>query len=129
MAQRLYLVRGIPGSGKTTLAKAIADATKASHWETDRFFYQCGGYLFNPKKLKVAHSWCQTMVEIDLAAGMSVVVSNTFVKRWELTAYYDIARKINSGIEIIEIVCKGEWPNKHNVPEEVVRRMRESWED
>jgi len=56
---KLTLIRGLPGSGKSTLARKL----DAIHIEADQFFIQQNGvYLFNPKKLKAAHEWCQSVV-------------------------------------------------------------------
>jgi adenylylsulfate kinase-like enzyme len=48
MNKNLYLLRGIPGAGKSTLAKQFGD----SHFETDRFFMVDGEYKFDPTNIK-----------------------------------------------------------------------------
>ena len=60
MNKNLYLLRGIPGAGKSTLAKQLGD----SHFETDGFFMVDGEYKFDPTKLRKAHEWCQSQVEL-----------------------------------------------------------------
>ena len=62
MNKNLYLLRGIPGAGKSTLAKQLGD----SHFETDGFFMVDGEYKFDPTKLREAHQWCQSQVELAM---------------------------------------------------------------
>ena len=55
----LILLRGLPGAGKSTLAKMMSD----SHYEADMYFTNDEGeYHFDPLKLKQAHQWCQDQV-------------------------------------------------------------------
>lgn len=118
---RLFLVRGVPGSGKTTYAKTL---DIADHYEADMWFDQNGGY--DPKKIKQAHEWCQDRAIESMRAGCDVVVSNTFTRLWEMQPYKDAAEKL--GVKIIECVMTGEWKNVHGVPDDKVREMRERFE-
>ena len=44
----LFILRGLPGSGKTTLAKSIG----AVHFEADMYFMEGNEYKFDVTKLK-----------------------------------------------------------------------------
>lgn len=121
---KLTIIRGLPGSGKSTLAKKI----DAIHFEADMYFVNYKGeYKFNPSKIKLAHKWCQKEVELTLAGGESVVVSNTFTQRWEMQPYLDMAKKLGAEVEAIK--CTGDYGNIHGVPEDAIQRMRDRWED
>ena len=49
--KNLYLLRGLPGSGKSTLSTQLG----GSHFETDKYFVgENGEYNFDPSKLKEA---------------------------------------------------------------------------
>ena len=61
-----------------------------------------------------------------MQVGRDVVVSNTFTRLWEMKPYKDAARKL--GVEVVERVMTGEWPNSHGVPADKVRQMRERFE-
>lgn len=117
---KITLIRGVPGSGKTTLAKTLS----THHFEADMFFDMNGGY--NPQKIKAAHLWCQGKAFAALAEGHHVVVSNTFTRRWEMEPYIKAAKTV--GAEVEEIICTGTWPNVHGVPPEKVEQMRERFE-
>lgn len=127
MAQKLILIRGLPGSGKSTLAKKLATELHAAHLEADMYFInEQGEYLFDAEKLPQAHSWCQTSTEQELMQGRTVIVANTFVRRWEMDAYYQLATKLNVPIEVR--VCTGRYKNIHGVSEQTISKMRQRWQ-
>lgn len=125
---KLTIIRGIPGSGKSTMAKKmINDGQADSHWETDMFFLnEKGEYIFDRNQLSDAHRKCQEKVRQDLEYNRRVIVSNTFVKKWEMQPYIDMAKELDVRFEIL--TAKGEFQNTHGVPEEVIVRMKNNWE-
>ena len=84
---RIILVRGIPGSGKTTIAKEFKGFT---HLESDMFFEKNGIYVYDHLKIKQAHDWCISSAKNALDRGERVVVSNTFIRLYELKRYIDL---------------------------------------
>lgn len=120
----LTLIRGLPGSGKSTLAKTIP----AVHLEADMYFVnEQGEYQYRPEEIGDAHQWCQQQTDYWLQQGKSVVVSNTFVKQWEMTVYKKLARKHKAKLNII--VCRELYGNIHGVDDEVIERMRKDWQE
>ena len=56
---KLYILRGIPGSGKSTYGKKIVDSAidagfSAIKFEADDFFMKDGKYNWNPKLIGMA---------------------------------------------------------------------------
>jgi predicted kinase len=125
---QLIIIRGIPGSGKSTKAREIISEREGSvdHFEADMFFERDGEYRFDPTKLKDAHEWCQNQTRASLEAGRDVIVSNTFVKRWEAQPYLDMAEELGADVKII--ICKGEYGSVHGVPEDRIQIMKENFE-
>jgi predicted kinase len=120
---KLLVIRGIPGSGKTTLAKQFEGFF---HVEADMYFMHNGEYQFVPADVPKAHDWCQKQAARALERGDSVVVSNTFSRKWEIEPYAEMARKLNVEFEVIQ--CNGRYSNVHNVPNHVIDRMLDRWE-
>lgn len=122
--KELFLLRGVPGSGKTTLAKSLG----GSHMEADKYFMDMGEYKFDATKLKEAHAWCQNAVKVWMVNSTEkVVVSNTFTQEKELEPYYQLAEKY--GYKVFSLIVENrhgesEDTNTHNVPKETIQKMR-----
>ena len=121
----LLILRGLPGSGKTTLAKKIKEQMDFEHYEADMFFEdsETGEYKFDREKLSEAHEWCFNKVKEALEAGKNVIVANTFSRKWEYEKYLDLPYE-----DILIYTCEGNYENIHNVPQEAIDKMRERWE-
>lgn len=118
----LVLIRGLPGAGKSTMAKVLA-LVGYVHFEADMFFVKDGTYCYDRTRIRDAHAWCQNMTREALRAGQRTVVSNTFTQRREIEPYLQMSRNVR----IIE--ARGTWPNEHGVPDETLRVMAERWEE
>ncbi|MCG6228397.1 ATP-binding protein [Vibrio furnissii] len=123
MTLTLTLIRGLPGSGKSTLAKTLPGV----HLEADMFFVNAQGeYHYRPEWIGKAHAWCQQACERELAQGNSVVVANTFVRHWEMSAYKKLARTYRA--KLVIQVCRGNFQNIHGVEPATIERMRQQWQ-
>jgi predicted kinase len=121
---KLTLICGLPGSGKSTMARKIAIDTGALHVEADMWVDYSKRY--DPDAVKRAHAICQSQARRALQYGGSVVVSNTFTQRWEMQRYIDTAKLL--GVDVVVKACEGNWENIHGVPENAISRMRSRWE-
>ena len=106
---RLILIRGLPGSGKSTKAKVLA-LIGYEHYEADMFFVRQGRYIYDASRIREAHAWCQAATRRALAQGRNVVVSNTFTRLNELAPYLDMT----DSVRVIE--AQGGWKSIHDVP-------------
>ncbi|MEZ9036427.1 AAA family ATPase [Vibrio cyclitrophicus] len=123
MTQKLTLIRGIPGSGKTTHAKSL----DAKLVEADQFFIDKDGrYQYDNAQIKDAHNWCKLETKRLLSAGYSVVVANTFIKNWEMKFYKSLAGDMGLLFQVLEM--DGNYQNLHGVPDLVVTRMASQFE-
>ena len=132
MEKTLYIVRGLPGSGKSTFAtKLVGDDFLVC--EADKYFTDAdGNYNFDVTKIKDAHKWCQDRVETYMKDSMvndqfyrEVAVSNTFTQEWEMKPYFGLAEKY--GYKVFCVVVENVHNGKsiHNVPIEKINEMRD----
>jgi predicted kinase len=130
MEKMLYIVRGIPGSGKSTFAKNLVGEKDYCHKEADMFFVdRDGNYNFEPSKIKDAHQWCQEEMDFLMRLEHSpVVVSNTFTQEWELQPYYELAIKYGYYVTSIIVENRHGGVNEHGVPEDKIELMRNRFE-
>lgn len=149
--RELILIRGLPGSGKSTLAKSIRWVTaEPIHLEADMYFHPLISglqgpvaadeydlyspdnrdvwvYNFVPSQIPNAHAWCQNAARYWLKTGRSIVVSNTFTRMFEMKPYIDMAREFDAQLTVIK--CEGQYGNIHNVPDGVIQKMKDRWEE
>jgi predicted kinase len=125
----LILLRGLPGAGKTTVAKMMVNEDYC-HKEADMFFVDHeGNYNFELSKIKDAHAWCQEEVEFLLKLEHSpVVVSNTFTQEWEMDAYYKLAEKYGYRVVSMIVENRHNGKNLHGVPDDKLEIMKKRFE-
>ena len=125
MTKKLFIVRGLPGSGKSTFAKTLAELTGASHFEADMYFIDSeGNYNFDAGKLYQAHKWCQDNVENTMTFGKPVIVSNTSTTEKEVKTYTDLAEK--HGYTVVSLIVENRHggSNIHGVPADRLEAMK-----
>jgi ABC-type glutathione transport system ATPase component len=130
MKKILYLLRGVPGSGKSTVAQNIG----GTHFETDKYFMVDGEYKFDPTKLKQYHQMCQDEVNLAMIQNHTahlndvIVVSNTFTQEWEMKPYFDLVKTY--GYQVFSLIVENRHGglNQHGVPEDKVQIMKDRFE-
>lgn len=145
----LIIVRGIPGSGKSTMAKDLGKGGEV--FSTDDYEglydYSVNPPAINGKLVPEAHAWNQKRAEEAMSKGITpVVIDNTHIQKWEARPYveaanrhgYDMSVQMPDGMfeltsstpeKTEELLTKFHARNQHGVPLEVLKRMLSSWED
>lgn len=120
----LYILRGLPGSGKTTFAKTLSDALACPMYAADDYFESLDGYKFDPSKLSAAHEWCQWAVGDALAEHDSVIVHNTCTRDEDVNRYIEIAKAYNHRWTVITIEHRHDGRTVHgDIPLKTMHRM------
>jgi predicted kinase len=123
--KQLILLRGLPGSGKSTFAKTLGGI----HIEADQYFMQDGEYKFDASKLKQAHNWCKLRVEHSMEDGVDkITVSNTFTQEWEMDAYFELAEKYGYQTSCLIVENRHDSKNIHGCPDDKIEQMRNRFE-
>lgn len=139
MKKTLILIRGASGSGKSTMAKNIIDSLNTppylselnvKHFEADQYFTKNGTYAFDPKQLPEAHRECFESTKNALNDNETniVIVTNTFVKKWEIKPYIDLANSMDN-VDLKIWRMETQYENTHGVPQEKVEKQRNNMED
>lgn len=124
--KELMLLRGLPGSGKSTFAKLFKTI---EHYEADMFFMRGNGYEFDGSKLKEAHAWCQDLVLMAMKRSEpSIVVSNTFTQEWEMDVYYKLAEQYGYRVHSLIVENRHNGVNEHGVPDNKLEQMKNRFE-
>lgn len=133
---KLFIIRGIPGSGKSTFAEHLInkllrfgyDEQDIVHAEADMYFIDdAGNYNFDDSKLAIAHQTCYDKIENALKANKIAIVSNTFVDANSVDKYVKLGEKYDAEITIYRRTA--EYKSIHNVPIEVINKMKHNFAD
>jgi len=126
MEKILYIVRGIPGSGKSTFAKQLT----SNVFEADHYFYDNdGNYNFIPSEIKNAHKECNQFVKYAMESSIEkIAVSNTFTQEWEMEPYFELAKKYGYKVFTIIVENRHGGTNVHSVPEDKLEQMKNRFE-
>ena len=138
MTKICYILRGLPGTGKSMLARKLASAQAI--FSTDSYFMVEGEYLFDPKLLGKYHArnLADATAFMERFAPHSTpaicVIDNTNTQHWEYEKYIQSAENNGFMVQVITI----DWDakdiplyaerNSHGVPIEAIYRMAARWE-
>jgi predicted kinase len=129
----LILLRGIPGSGKSTLGEIILQTPQQQNPDVlsaDNFFVdENGKYNFDASKLKEAHNMCQQKCAERMRLEFSkIVVANTFTQEWEMQPYFEMANRYGYRIHTLIVENRHGSKNVHNVPDDKLEQMKDRFE-
>lgn len=121
---RLQIIRGLPGSGKTTLA--LKRYSHLMRIETDMFFYRQGAYRFTLENNRNAVKWFNLAISRLCSTGMDFVATGVFAAHTER-----LAHAINCGIaygyDVYVKTLTNRYKGIHAVPEEHYNAMKEAF--
>lgn len=137
---RVVILRGIPGSGKSTWTEknlGLQDLVSSA----DRFMVdEKGQYDFSRDKLDDVHRKCLKRFVLGITPSSSegpfagppnVVVDNTNTLFEHMKIYLDLARAFSCGIRIVRMDCPidvARARQRHAVPIQTLERMQRNLE-
>ncbi len=131
MDLEVILMRGLPGSGKSTWIQSLRGKTSLHVVSADLFFMNAqGNYEFKQEKIAEAHNQCLCEF-VDVCQEQraeTIIVDNTNIATWEISPYYRLAEIFGYIPRIVRMECssveKAFRRQKHGVPLELMYKMR-----
>jgi predicted kinase len=113
----LILIRGIPGSGKTFLARKILARSNCKHLEVNMYLERDGEWKYDKQSLKEGHIWCSEQAAEYLDTGHNVIVSNCFISEYSMSIYAQIAAMRGAQLTILDAprAWDVDYAEKHNI--------------
>ncbi|XP_042869364.1 2',3'-cyclic-nucleotide 3'-phosphodiesterase-like isoform X2 [Penaeus japonicus] len=134
----MFIMKGLPGSGKSTIVKSIQSVYKDSVvCSADFYFMRSGKYKFRADKLKQAHQACQNKATASASRGMNVIIiDNTNVRNWEMKFYLHLA----SEYLYVPVIVEPQTPwcrdahelaerNSHGVEKSIIEQKVKSYQE
>jgi len=127
----MFIMRGLPGCGKDTLARSMGCKTVSAD---DYFVSSDGLYNFKPSELSKAHGACfsRAMIHCEQLAygrGVPFAVCNTNTTAWEISPYLMLAQHYERRALILDFhpypdIWLYAHRNTHGVPMSAIKQMR-----
>ncbi|TGN19810.1 AAA family ATPase [Leptospira idonii] len=122
----LILLRGLPGSGKSSLAKILSEDGKYPVFSVDRYFTDpiTGIYEFRYQENHLAYRACES----DTRSAMEnvvpkIFVDNTFTMEWEMKPYFLLASEYDYTVFTMTLENRHEGENIHGITDDQMKKM------
>jgi len=136
----VIFLRGISGSGKSYLCKALSDLLGSEttvSFSADTYFISDGIYKFDISKASEAHKNCVNSMEkaLKMPNIRYIIMDNTHTRLWHLSNAEKVAQDYGARLYYLDIIV----PDKahfllchkrqcHNVPEGILYDQWTNWE-
>jgi len=122
MEKNLIILRGLQGSGKSTVAKLFGTKAICS---ADDYFMRGGVYKWYGAGLYKAHMWCiRKCKRFMKKQAPAIVIDNTNVKGRDLKPHADLARQFGYKVHSIIVENRHGGVNTHDVNENTIEKLR-----
>ncbi|PJZ54204.1 AAA family ATPase [Leptospira adleri] len=122
----LILIRGLPGAGKSALAKLLSENGKYPVFSVDDYFTdpETKEYRFRYAENHLAYKSCEERTQKAMEErSTKIFVDNTFTLSWEMEPYFKMASKWNYTVYVFTVENYHNGKNIHSIEEEQLLKM------
>lgn len=125
--QRVILVCGVPGSGKTTFAKTLADGTDYVHLDIDDFYAKINGDSKDrSNKFEVWQEFFR-QIHLNQQAGNSVIVDTMALTAYDRREFVEWFPEFDEHVLVFidapcDVCIKNVSKRARTIPEDVIRK-------
>lgn len=125
----LYLLRGVPGAGKSTLAQQLSVLLGEPYFEADMYHLDMDGvYQWQSENLSASHAWCERQILAQLQAGKAAIVANTFSTEAQMAPYLMMAQEHGYQVHSLVVENRHGGHNQHQVDDDTILAMKQRFE-
>ncbi|KAL7636013.1 UNVERIFIED_CONTAM: hypothetical protein RMT77_013831 [Armadillidium vulgare] len=134
----MVIMKGLPGSGKSTIVNALSSFYPWSVvCSADKFFQKHNTYKFDSNKLQEAHIFSkQSALSAAKSNVTCIIIDNTNLQFWEMKFYVDLADAFNYIVFVVQPLtpwCKNvkilAEKNSHGIDASILRKKLKAIED
>lgn len=127
----LIIVRGLPGSGKSTLCNLLSENGLYPVYSIDDYFTNPdnGNYQFDYTKNHLAYKTCEENTRQSMQKGISkIFLDHTFTLEWEMEPYFKMASEFQYQVFVLTLENRHGGKNIHGISDEQIMKMAEKFQ-